>query len=58
MEAAARLGCTREPPFRKQLRFEMRRALVLHKQIERDPRERTADINRVVLLRPLTIERL
>lgn len=53
-EAASRLGCTREPPFRKQLRFEMRKALVLllkHKHIERDPRERTADMYRVVRLR-------
>jgi hypothetical protein len=53
-EAASRPGCTREPPFRKQLRFEMRKALVLllkHKHIEKDPRERTADMYRVVRLR-------
>jgi hypothetical protein len=50
-EAAVRLGCIREPPYRKHLRFEMRKAIVLLlklKKIERDPRERTIDMYRVV----------
>ena len=50
-QAAVELGCTREPPYRKQLRFEMRKATALllkQKKIEKDPRERTIDLYRVV----------